>query len=274
LAGQFTDVAILQLVDSGKLRLDESICSAITGCPVAWRQVTVRDLETYRMRFMLPHRGPPGTASLARWIDAMRDERPLRSPIGDRTGSTLVLQYIIEAKAGTSWWNYVSANILRRAGMTETGYDGPDRVGHRATPYDGTRPLRPRDAAATADRSDGIVSSVTDVLRYSRALDDGTLLSDAMRAEMSELVPGSFVKGSYGVWRYGWLVTRLFGHRFEGEHAHGEAGWSTWLIRLPDDRITVLLFQNRTNGSGNLANDLVRSLLGCPVGAPPTPKPC
>jgi hypothetical protein len=113
-----------------------------------------------------------------------------------------------------------------------------------------------------------------DFLRYSRALDEGALLSDSSRKQLGELVPGSFLRGAYGVWRYGWLVTRWFGHRFEGEHAHGEPGWSTTLIRLPDDSITVLLFQNRTNGSGDISIGLVRSLLGCPADAQPRPKPC
>jgi CubicO group peptidase (beta-lactamase class C family) len=61
-----------------------------------------------------------------------------------------------------------------------------------------------------------------------------------------ELVPGSQLKGTYGVWRYGWLVTRMYGHRFEGQHAHGEPGWSSWFVRFPDDQLTVVLFQNRT----------------------------
>jgi CubicO group peptidase (beta-lactamase class C family) len=204
----------------------------------------------------------------------MKSEQPRWSPIGDRGGSTLILQQIIENSSGMSWWSYVSGHILRPAGMTETGYDGAAPGGPQATPYDGTRVLRVRDAARTPDRSDGIVSSVSDFLRYSQALDDGRLLSPASRKEIGELVPGSFVKGSYGVWRYGWLVTRSFGHRFEGEHAHGEPGWSTWFARLPDDRITVLLFQNRTNGSGDIEIGLVRRLLGCPADAQPTPKPC
>jgi CubicO group peptidase (beta-lactamase class C family) len=91
---------------------------------------------------------------------------------------------------------------------------------------------------------------------------------------MTELVPGSQLKGTYGVWRYGWLVTRMYGHRFEGQHAHGEPGWSSWFVRFPDDQLTVVLFQNRTQGSGDLANALFARLLGCPRGASPTPKPC
>jgi CubicO group peptidase (beta-lactamase class C family) len=115
---------------------------------------------------------------------------------------------------------------------------------------------------------------VLDFDRYSRAIDDGKLLSAAGRAELTELVPGSFLKGAYGVWRYGWLVSRSFGHLFEGQHAHGEPGWSSTFFRLPEARITIVLFQNRTNGSGNIPDELERVLLGCPPGSIPTPKPC
>jgi CubicO group peptidase (beta-lactamase class C family) len=274
LAGMLTDVAILQLVDAGRLRLDESICSTVPRCPVAWRGVTVKDLETYRVRFGVPSQRLDPGAPLARWIEAMRRMRPVPSPIGDRGGSALLAQYIVEKKSGLSWWRYVDARILRPARMTETRYDDLTRPGSRATPYDGTRPVRVRDAQLTPDRSDGVVSTVGDFFRFSRALDDGALLSTAMQREMSEFVPGSFVRGQYGVWRYGRLVTRMFGHLFQGQHAHGEPGWSTWFMRFPEDHLTVLLFQNKTQGSGDTANGLAALLLGCPGGSLPTPKPC
>jgi D-alanyl-D-alanine carboxypeptidase len=274
LASQFTDVAILQLVDARKLTLDTSICSVVPRCPRGWRRVTVRSLATYRVIFPLPSRRPPATAPLEAWIQAMRTIQPIWRPLGERPGSVLIQQYIVERVAGVSWWTYVRDHIVRRAGMTDTRYDDSTREGRRAIPYDKTRPLRIRNAQATPDRSDGIVSTVRDFFRYSRALDNGRLLSEAMRREMSDLVPGSGVAGYYGVWRYGWLVTRTFGHLFEGQHAHGEPGWSAWFIRLPEDGLTLLLFQNKTQGSGDTANGLVRLILGCPSNAPPTPKPC
>jgi CubicO group peptidase (beta-lactamase class C family) len=274
LASQFTDVAVLQLVDDGKLKLGDSICVAVPACPAAWRRVTVRDLETYRVGLALPTRRPAASASLLRWIGAMKGEKPVWSPFANHRGSDLVLQRIVEARSRMSWWRYVSANILRRAGMSRTHYDSAGADTRRATPYDGARALRIRDARATPDRSDGIVSTVLDFYRYSRAIDDGKLLSAAGRAELTELVPGSFLKGAYGVWRYGWLVSRSFGHLFEGQHAHGEPGWSSTFFRLPEERITIVLFQNRTNGSGNIPDELERVLLGCPPGSIPTPKPC
>jgi CubicO group peptidase (beta-lactamase class C family) len=200
----------------------------------------------------------------------MRSEQPIWRTHGvDERGTTILRQFLVERASGRTWWSYVQTRILARAGMTETEYDTPDHPGLRATAYYGTRPLSTRDATATADRSDGIRSTVVDFLRYSRALDDGRLLSEAALAEMEELVPGSFIKGFYGVWRYGWLVSRSFGHRFEGQHAHGEPGWSTSFARLPDDGITIVLFENRTNGNGQVIDGVIALLLGCAPDTPP-----
>ena len=204
----------------------------------------------------------------------MRAVRPTRRVIrADSRGSYLIRQFLVERVSGEPWWRYVHARILQRAGMRDTRYDTM-RLPQRATPYDGTRPLRVQNAARTADRSDGIVSTVGDFLRYSRALDSGTLLSEAAREELTEFVPGSYIKGYYGVWRYGWLLGRIFGHLSEGQHAHGEPGWSSFFIRLPEDRLTVLLFQNKTQAPGDVSVRLLGLLLGCPASAPPTPEPC
>jgi len=39
---QFTAAAVMQLVEQGKARLDDSIATHLTGLPAAWRPVTIR----------------------------------------------------------------------------------------------------------------------------------------------------------------------------------------------------------------------------------------
>ena len=172
---------------------------------------------------------------------AMRDVRPVwKVAHVDNRGNSLIQQFLVEHTSDASWWDYVRKRILTPAGLRATSY-GRAENRKDAIPYDRTRRILERDAAATPDRSDGIRSTVGDFFRYSQALDDGRLLSQESQTEMTALVPGSRVRGQYGNWRYGWLVTRMF---------------------------------YKTNGHGETATELVRELIGCPPGAAPTPKPC
>jgi CubicO group peptidase (beta-lactamase class C family) len=276
LADQFTDVALLQLAEARKLDLDAPICRYLPPCPRTWRAVTLRMLEEYRVRLALPARLRK-EPSLARAVAGLRVLAFSRAKRGDNGGSLLLEQAILEKVAGMSWMRYVRRRILASAKMRSTGHDAAHP--RRATPYvrrDAVFvPVRSPNASLTPSRADGIVATADDLARYERALANGTLLSARSYAEMTELVPGSYIKGYYGVWRYGWLIGRQFGHKVMGQSAHGEAGWSTMTIRFPADQLTIILFQNRSRSPSNDEIGLARIALRCPADlSPSAPSGC
>lgn len=275
LARQFTDVALLQLIQAKKLSATGSICQAIPSCPPSWRQVTVRSLETNQVDIPLPARPPPPSAPLADWIVAMRPNRPVKRTFGAEraSGVDLIKEFLVESASTVDWWSYVQSHILRPGGMSHTEYDAAGEPGLRAVPYHRGRIAAQPQPGTTPFRSDAIRSTVVDYFAYSNALDNGRLLSLRYRRIMSQFRPYSISPNVYGAAQYGWFVTRFFARRFEGQDAHAD-GWNTYFARFPDDGILVLLFQNREPAWGDPAFGLFRLLLGCSERANPSAQRC
>ena len=193
----FTAVATLQLVEAGKLALDDPIGKHLPDYPnqdVA-SQVTVRHLLT--------HSGGTGDIfgpEFERNRLTLREHRDYVDLYGSRApefepGSRfeysnygfVLLGALIEAVSGESYYDYVRSNVFQPAGMTSTdSLPETDNVPNRAIGYmragDGWEPntdtLPWRGTAAG-----GGYSTVGDLLRFAQALSSGTpdLEGDARR---------------------------------------------------------------------------------------------
>jgi CubicO group peptidase (beta-lactamase class C family) len=196
----FTAVATLQLVEAGKLKLDDPIGKYLPGYPnkeVA-AKVTVRHL--------LSHTGGTGDIFGPEFDQhrlQLREHRDYLKLYGGR-GLThepgarfeysnygfVLLGALIERVTGGSYDDYVGDHVFRRAGMRSTGalpeaVEVPDRaVGYlRSSPAGGgwvpnTDTLPWRGTAAG-----GGYSTVGDLLRFAQALGSGRLISEATLAE-------------------------------------------------------------------------------------------
>jgi CubicO group peptidase (beta-lactamase class C family) len=135
----FTSMAALKLRDAGKLRLDESVCARLSGCPDAWKPVTVRHLMRHTSG--IPDYEDPLDLGSEKYLAVMMREgtsrrlvedakkEPLDFPPGTRfrysnTGY-LVLAEVVESAAGVPFNDFVTKTLLRPAGMVRAGlFDG------------------------------------------------------------------------------------------------------------------------------------------------------
>jgi CubicO group peptidase (beta-lactamase class C family) len=245
LTSDFTFVAIGQLERKGALRAEASVCAYVPRCPRAWRAVTVQLVVEARSGLaLLPP--APGTRLLPGWIDWLRT-RPLRFAPGrgrDRGDARLLLAaYLVERASGRSWIEYMRRNIFRPAGMVDTTFDRAG-LARRATPYFRTRgrTLGPAAAFPPLVRPDvvyGLASTVDDMYRFQRALDNGTLLGSPPDEPSLEL----------------------------GHGPHGTAdGWYTAFTHYPADRLTILVFNNM---GGFSLGDVVDRVFLIAIGWPP-----
>ena len=220
----FTAVATLQLVEAGKLALDDPIGKYLPEYPnkeVA-AKVTVRHLLT--------HTGGTGDIFGPEFEEhrlQLREHRDYLQLYG-RRGLTqepgarfeysnygfVLLGALIEAVSGGSYDDYVRDHVFRRAGMHSTGAL-PEAVvvPHRAVGY-----LRASPGSDWVPNTDtlpwrgtaagGGYSTVGDLLRFAQALDSGRLLSEATLTEATRPhnqqygfgfgVQGQGSLGSYG----------------------------------------------------------------------------
>jgi CubicO group peptidase (beta-lactamase class C family) len=127
----FTAVAIGQLIDRGKLRLDEPVGDVVKGLTDAARHVTIRQLLNHTSGlgdFFKPENMPAmlKARSASELLPLIREESPAFVP-GSRfsysNSGFLLLGIAIERVSGMTYGEYLRRNIFLPAGMTSTGLD-------------------------------------------------------------------------------------------------------------------------------------------------------
>jgi len=289
----FTATAVLQLVDEGRMRLDDPIGRYVpeldaAGSPAA--RVTLREL--------LGHQG--GILRDARDADFWQLEQPfpdragvveevLRAGVVHRRNEHFkysnlgyaLVGLAIEAVTGSPYADHLRASVLEPLGMRRTGaeYD-PARAGEYAAGHtalllgEGTRaPLAQVDTGALAPAT-GFWSTAEDLTVYGAAhfLGDERLLSDDAKRVMQRLESvitayGTEI-GRYGV---GMALTTVGERRLVG-HSGGYPGHITLTLIDAVDRLVVSVLTNAIDGPAEeLATGLVK--LVDVVLTPRTPVP-
>lgn len=219
----FTAVATLQLVEAGKLALDDPIGKHLPDYPnkdVA-SKVTVRHLLT--------HTGGTGDIfgpefdqnrlTLREHSDYVKlyGARGLTHEPGAQFDYSnygfVLLGALIEKVSGASYYDYVRSKIFQPAGMTSTdSLPETEDVPGRAVGY-----MRPGDAwEPNTERlpwrgtsAGGGYSTASDLLRFVQALESGKLISKEMLAEATRSQQDRYGYG-FGVQGKGPL--RIYGH--------------------------------------------------------------
>ncbi len=192
---QFTAAAILQLQDSGKLRLQDHVCPYVAPCPKAWGPITIEQLlvgsagiPDYR------YASAPNTLTMptalrnpttVAYLLALIKSKPLDFKPGtalDSVNSTyVVLGYIIEKVSRQSYADYLLAHVIRPLGLTQTGFgQGRYAVAQQAAGYASWR--HPSSASIDVSvpyASGALYSTVEDLYRFDQALRGGKIFSRA-----------------------------------------------------------------------------------------------
>ena len=270
---QFTATAILQLAEQGRLGLDDPISKYYTAAPAAWSGVTLRHLLTHSSGipsytdipgfFGNPARADRTPAEIV----ALTQDKPLTFPPGtgyayDNSGYIL-LGYVIEKVSGQTYEAYLRDHIFGPLGMAHTGYDVSTRIlPHRASGYTlaaGGAATNAAYLSMTLPYSAGsLYSTVDDLLTWDQALYDAKPLTAASLKAMFT---------DYGhKYGFGYVIDSRNGHRL-WMHNGGINGFSTALLRFPDDHLTVVVLANIDSApAGRIANVLADRWFGV---APP-----
>lgn len=121
----FTCIAVLQLVERGRLRLDQTICS-IDKRFSHIADVTVEELLSFRTALQTTARmDAVATAeeSKALLFDIRVGPPPVRKFYTDM--GAMVLKYIVESAADQQFGDFLADNIIRPLGMTRTFAEVP-----------------------------------------------------------------------------------------------------------------------------------------------------
>ena len=170
----------------------------------------------------------------------------------------ILLGYIIEKLTGKKYEQVVRDNILMPAGMVHSGFDYVHlQSTNKATGYysihDDDFDLAPVSDSTVTFAAGALYSTAGDMYKWHKALLSYSLLPK----EWQEKAFTPF-KGNYG---YGWMISTHDSKRHIG-HTGGVPGFYTYEMRIPEDDVCVLLFQNcQMPAIDN--NTICKSIISC-----------
>jgi D-alanyl-D-alanine carboxypeptidase len=265
---QFTAAATLMLVEDGKLSLDAKVTELLPGLPAAWSPVTIRHLLSHTSGIksytdVFGARQTPGdTVFTSAGIVALVADAPLQFTPGERfaysnTGYYL-LGLVIEKVSGKKYGDFLAERIFTPLGMTSTGLDDyGDARPLRAKGYnagDGEPKPAPHTHPSQPFAAGALVSTVVDMAKWDAALNARKLLKPASYDAM--WTPFTFNDGKKSSYGFGW---QLEPYRTRPRQAHGGGiqGFSTFVARYPEEKVTVIALVNQGGtGGGVLANGI------------------
>ncbi|MBI3712897.1 MAG: serine hydrolase [Burkholderiales bacterium] len=272
---QFTAVAILMLVDEGKLALSDTVQSVFPDYPDTGKKITIEHLLTHTS-------GIPNFTSKPSFFAIMDKDISVSDMVASFKNDALefepgsaynysnsgyfLLGAIIEKISGDTYAKFVEKCLFLPLGMTHTAYEGYERTQYT-------------QAAGHMSNADGFVaskvismsvpyaagslrSSVDDLAKWDAAISAGKLLKPATwKRAFSDYVMSNGQTAHYG---YGWSLGQLEASPVIA-HGGGINGFSTYALRLPNEKVYVAVLTNSDSGIARpevLASRLAASAIG------------
>ncbi len=274
---QFTAVAILILLEQGKLALDDSITKFLPDYPTHDHLITIEHLLTHtsgiKSYTTIPEWWSLQTKdfTVSELIDFFKYQ-PMQFAPGKQwiynNSGYILLGAIIEKISGLTYGEFIQQHIFDVLGMKHSYYDVaqriiPQRVCGYQTGANGylnanylsmTQPYAAGSLAANVDDL-----AIWDAALYTNKLVPQKTLQQAFTTY--KLIDGSLT--NYG---YGWFISDYEGHRLV-EHSGSINGFSTHAIRVPDDQIFVAVLSN-SESKGSVIQQLIVKIVALTIGKP------
>jgi D-alanyl-D-alanine carboxypeptidase len=272
---QFTASAMMQLVEEGKLSLDDPIEKFLPDFPVRGRRITIRHLLNHTsgiksytslgLKFLAVTRQDLSHDDLIALFKHEPDDfQPGEKWLYDNSGYYL-LGVILEKVTGYKYGDYVQRRIFTPLGLSSTIYcDVEPIVKNRAAGYQlgMAGELRNADFISMKNpfAAGALCSTVKDLVTWTSALAGGKVVSAASYAQM--IAPTKLADGKEQAYGFGLMPGQLEGHP-QIAHGGGINGFMSMLIYFPKDDVTVAVLSNSSLGpASRIANRVGRAALG------------
>lgn len=278
-----TAVAVMQLVEQGKLDLNAPVQRYVPSFPQKPWPLTARHLLSHTGG-VRHYRGDEINItkqynSLTEGLSIFKDDSLLFQPGTRYSYSTYgynLLGVVVEGVSGKSFVEYTREQIFKPAGMDHARDDNVyDIIYNRAYGYRKTQSgeLKNSELANTSYKipGGGFVSTVEDLAKFAIAVQTNKLLKPETTQQMftpQKLSNGQRIRVnpnnpnnpniSYG---FGWFVNERNGEK-EVYHSGGQQRVSTLLYMLPEKKFALVLMSN-LEGAGlmNLAREIADIVL-------------
>ena len=259
--------------------------SAATIAPAVPAARISRPVRTITIENLLNHTsGIPNLTALPEWwprhredlklpqLIAMFQDKPLDFNPGEKQSYSnsgyILLGAIVEKASGKSYEDFVEQEIFAPLGMKRSRYGHRDEVvPDRAAGYDKAEDgykVAEYISLVQAYAAGALLSTVDDLALWAEALASDKLLKRGSLERMS--TPAKLSSGQSTTYAYGQGIldeggTRIF------EHSGGLPGFNSELLRVPDQRLVVIVLANSFGhepGAAALGHRVAMKALGKP----------
>lgn len=265
---QFTAVAILKLVEQGKLQMDDKVSKFFPGYPKG-DSITIHMLlnhtsgiYNYLENPALDALNPNISIKLLKdSIFNLFKNKPFDFSPGTfwrySNSGYVLLGYIIEQVSGETYRDYIYKNLLLPASMMNTDlYSADSIIPFHSNGYIKTsQGWKPKDIIAinAAFSAGGLFSTVGDLSKWCDALYTGKIINKESLSKMNQ--PNAGERG-YG---YGVFVDSFFNRRAIF-HSGSLTGFTSLLMNYPVDGIRIIILTNRNTNIDFLPRGLAAML--------------
>jgi serine beta-lactamase-like protein LACTB, mitochondrial len=255
-----TAVALVQLVDAGKIDLDAPVQKYVPSFPQKDGKITARLLAGHLAGI---RHYKDDEFLIAKHYDNVVDglkifqDDPLVAPPGTKFSYSShgfnLLSAVIQSASGEDFLSYMHEHVFRPLGLRSTIEDQPaEIIEQRARFY--TRPKdKPVRNAPFVDNSykwagGGFLSTAEDLTRFGSALlQPGFLKPEQLRLLFTSQKTVDGKESGYGM---GWFIHKSNSGQRVYEHSGGSAGGSSQLILYPDAHVVVAMVCNFEGDDG------------------------
>jgi CubicO group peptidase (beta-lactamase class C family) len=268
---QFTATCIMLLVHDGKLYYDDHLTDIFPEFPAYGKSITIRNLlnhtsglPDYEDLLIAKYPNTPED-KIPQILDAgvlqlLEQQSSGKFPPGSEwqysNSGYAVLAMVVEKVSGKPFGKFLHDRIFAPLQMNHTlAYEKrKNEVLHRAYGHSKEKHgWRETDQSPTSAvlGDGGIYSSINDLAKWDRALRKHTLLTAAeMQRALTPVQPtahpAKFPTGRSVSYGFGWFLDPYQGHK-RMSHDGETIGFLTTIQRFPDDDLTVIVLQNRTD---------------------------
>jgi len=187
---QFTAVAILQLVEQGKISLTDSLQHFINGFPPKGHRITIENLLTQtsgitdylnlETNLPNPFRIDFSTKAIIDSLKSLPLEFVPNTKFAYSNSNYFLLGYIIEQVTGKSYQDYLKENLFIPLGMANTYYESPGEIiSNRVSGYekkDNTYRNSDFISMSLFYSAGALMANVEDLFRWNEALKSNKLI--------------------------------------------------------------------------------------------------
>jgi CubicO group peptidase (beta-lactamase class C family) len=259
---QFTAMAVMMLVEEGKISLEDKITKYFADAPAAWQNITVRQLLTHTA----------GTTDYPNDFDFRRDyteadlyKRAQVIPLAFQPGEKwsysnlgyVMLGILIHKVSGKFYGDFLQERIFKPLGMnTARIISEEDIVPNRSAGYrlvKGELKNQVWVAPSVNTTADGaLYLTVYDMAKWDAALYTEKLLKKSSLEQI--WTPVKLNNGKTENYGFGWSLNDVRGHRII-EHGGSWQGFKAHIARYVGEKLTVVVFANLSQANtGKIAH--------------------